>query len=331
MTISVERRSPLALPSQFSRAPGLDSKTWASGSVPWTPWDISPHVTTLVGLFAKQGVRDQRLAALSVLRNLINSSRQPQPAAIVDGVQHLIADVDPAAGVLLSELILILEESGILTPTAHGEPPADGQPRRASVRALLQSTLQLLVDDSAILHVWRREREAVAVEMPLTGAPLREEECFVLDAWNMCTSGVVVALRLPTTECAPLWSGLGRVRQRARLTTRRHRARASLFQEWCHQENPGDSAGGHQHCRIQVRGTVEGPRLLHVWRAHLCCRQAPEESLVTQRDVCVLDLVTSLFVLLWREGRPHQKGTRHVCRWPPIPRAEWRGGSVETG
>ena len=41
------------------------------------------------------------------------------------------------------------------------------------------------------------EREAVAVGMPLTGAPLREEECFVLDAGTACTSGVVVALRLP--------------------------------------------------------------------------------------------------------------------------------------
>ena len=53
-----------------------------------------------------------------------------------------------------------------------------------------------------LLHVWRREGEALAVEMPLTGAPLREEECFVLNAGHACTSGVVVALRLPTTQWA---------------------------------------------------------------------------------------------------------------------------------
>ena len=82
--------------------------------------------TVLVGLLAKQGVRDDRLGALFILRNLINSSRQSQPAAIVGGVQHLIADVDLAVGVLLSELFLILGEAGFLTPTAHGEPPADG-------------------------------------------------------------------------------------------------------------------------------------------------------------------------------------------------------------
>ena len=52
------------------------------------------------------------------------------------GVQHLIADVDPAVGMLLSELILILGEAGSLTPTAHGEPPQDGQPRRGNVLAL---------------------------------------------------------------------------------------------------------------------------------------------------------------------------------------------------
>ena len=42
----------------------------------------------------------------------------------------------------------------------------------------------------------------VASEIPLTSAPLREEECFVLDAGNACASGVVIALRLPATQCA---------------------------------------------------------------------------------------------------------------------------------
>ena len=64
-------------------------------------------------------------------------------------------------------------------------------------------------------------------------------------------SGVVVAFRFPTTQCAPLWPSLGwetgeltSVRQRASLTTSsgtclavRHRARAALFQEWCHKDS----------------------------------------------------------------------------------------------
>ena len=81
--------------------------------------------------------RNDRLGALFVLRNLIYSSWQPQPANILDGVQHSIADVDPAIGVLPSELVLTLGEAGFLTPTAHGEPPADGQPRSENVLALL--------------------------------------------------------------------------------------------------------------------------------------------------------------------------------------------------
>ena len=40
---------------------------------------------------------------------LIDSSWQPQPADILDGVQHFIADVDAALGVVLSELILLRE------------------------------------------------------------------------------------------------------------------------------------------------------------------------------------------------------------------------------
>ena len=58
-----------------------------------------------------------------------NSSSQPQPAAIINGFQHLIADVHPAIGVWISELILIPGEGGFLAPTTHGDPPTDGQPR----------------------------------------------------------------------------------------------------------------------------------------------------------------------------------------------------------
>ena len=89
------------------------------------------------------------------------------------------------------------------------------------------------------------ERAAFAVGMPLTGAPLREEVYFFLDAGNACTSGVVVALfsfrrRLARVETGELTS----VRQRARATTSsgtslavRHRTRAALFQEWCHHHS----------------------------------------------------------------------------------------------
>ena len=76
--------------------------------------------TIWVGLLAKQGVRDDRLGALFEMRDLVNSTWQPQPAAIVDGLQRLIAGVHPAVGVWLSELILILGEGGFLTPAAHG-------------------------------------------------------------------------------------------------------------------------------------------------------------------------------------------------------------------
>ena len=55
-------------------------------------------------------VTTRDLGALFVLRNLINSSWQPQPATIVDGVQNFIADGHPAVGVWLSELILILRK-----------------------------------------------------------------------------------------------------------------------------------------------------------------------------------------------------------------------------
>ena len=72
-----------------------------------------------------------------MLRNLINSAWQPQFVAIVDGVQQLTADVHPAVGGWLSELILTLREAGFPLSNAHGEPPADGPPRRESVLALL--------------------------------------------------------------------------------------------------------------------------------------------------------------------------------------------------
>ena len=73
--------------------------------------------TISLGLLPKQGVRDDRLGALCVLRNLINSAWQPQFVAIVDGVQQLTADVHPAVGGWLSELILTLREAGFLSPT----------------------------------------------------------------------------------------------------------------------------------------------------------------------------------------------------------------------
>ena len=97
-----------------------------------------------------RGFRDDRLGAQVVLCILINSSRQPQPADILDGVQHFIADVDPAVCVFLSELILTLGRSRFpLTPTAHGEPPADGQPRKENVLALLA----FLINQTARSHV----------------------------------------------------------------------------------------------------------------------------------------------------------------------------------
>ena len=102
-----------------------------------------------------------------------------------------------------------------------------------------------------ILHVWRRETEAVAVEMPLTCASLREEECFVLDAktcvyiWCGLRSS-----RSDNTVCTSLAQSrqetgkLTFVKQRARLTTSsetclavRHRSKGALFQERYHHDS----------------------------------------------------------------------------------------------
>ena len=93
------------------------------------------ELSLLLGKF--RGFCDDRVGALLVLCILIDSSWQPYLADILDGVQHFIADVDPAVGVLLSELILTLREAGFLAPTAHGEAPSDGQQRRENVLALL--------------------------------------------------------------------------------------------------------------------------------------------------------------------------------------------------
>ena len=111
---------------------------------------------------------DIRLATLShgtaftVLKSswpglVFNWSWQPQPAAIMEAVQLLISGIDLAVAALLSELILILGETGFLTPTAHGEPSSDGQPRRESVFALLQRALQLLTT-AAISSVCQQSR-----------------------------------------------------------------------------------------------------------------------------------------------------------------------------
>ena len=87
----------------------------------------------------------------------------------------------------------------VLAPNVHVF-----RPRKADVTDDPSQVFELCpVHVPRLLHVWRREREAFAVEMPLTGVPLREEECFVLHAGNACASGVVVALRLPATQCAP--------------------------------------------------------------------------------------------------------------------------------
>uniref|UniRef100_A0A7S1ACU6 PH domain-containing protein n=1 Tax=Noctiluca scintillans TaxID=2966 RepID=A0A7S1ACU6_NOCSC len=56
--------------------------------------------------------------------------------------------------------------------------------------------------------------------------------------------------------------------------------------------------------------TVAGPRLLHVWRDGLhtfVADKLPEESLVTQRDVFVLDLVSSLYVYCGEKADPIER------------------------
>ena len=83
----------------------------------------------------------------------------------MDGVQHLIAGIDPAVAALLSKLVLRLGETNFPTPTARGVPPAGGQPRRESVLALLRSALMFY-----------------AVEMPLSCASLTTKDCSMLDA-----------------------------------------------------------------------------------------------------------------------------------------------------
>ena len=136
-----------------------------------------------------------------------------------------------------------------------------------------------------LLHVWRREREAFAVEMPLTGAPLREEECFVVGAGDACTSGVVVALRFPTTQRALAQSRMGDrgvdqcqatrdVDDRTCLAVR-HRSRAALSQEWCHHDSSpqdprktlSDPSIQPQKSRRQARNLPPGSRKPDLARA----------------------------------------------------------------
>ena len=92
--------------------------------------------------------------------------------------------------------------------------------------------------------------------MPVTGAPRREEEPFVLDAGNASTSGGIVALRLPTTLCTFLaQSRVEYWRVGQRQATREiddqfldilggaTPNKAALFQERCH----GDSLPQNTH------------------------------------------------------------------------------------
>ena len=109
---------------------------------------------------------------------LINSSWQPQPADILDGVQHFVADVDPADGVLLSESVLTLGKSRFpLSPTAHGEPPADGHSRRENVLALIdladarndENGEEFSLDDDSIMRLIKLVCDAKMFVL-LTGA-----------------------------------------------------------------------------------------------------------------------------------------------------------------
>ena len=53
--------------------------------------------------------------------------------------------------------------------------------------------------------------------------------------------------------------------------------------------------------------TVEGPKLLHVWRAHPCCRQASRRKCIDTKGRVCLGPCCFAVRLLWREGRPHRK------------------------
>ena len=86
--------------------------------------------TILVGILAKQGVRDDRLTHCSC-----GVTSSPQTAAIVDGVQHLIADVDLPEGECGPLANLDYVRSRFPHSNGTREPPAHGQPRRDSVLA----------------------------------------------------------------------------------------------------------------------------------------------------------------------------------------------------
>lgn len=135
-----------------------------------------------------RGTRDDRLGALLILRHLIGSTAwRPRPATVVEGIQFLTGDTDPAVGLLLSELIVALAASDFLTAAKDhpaAAPPPDGvgaaggsvgangdSPRPEHVQALLHFVIsQTAVAQSAEgeqpFYVAKLMSKSLPIDMP---------------------------------------------------------------------------------------------------------------------------------------------------------------------
>ncbi|CAK0889076.1 unnamed protein product [Prorocentrum cordatum] len=126
----------------------------------------------LAFLLAKvKGSRDDRLGSLLVLRHLIGSSWRPRPAAVIEGIQQLTGDADPAVGLLLSELIVALAAADFLTVSETGG-DEDG-PRLEHVHALLS----FLIGQTALTHSVEAEQPSYVAKFVGKNQPADLPSC----------------------------------------------------------------------------------------------------------------------------------------------------------
>ena len=194
-----------------------------------------------------------------------------------------------------------------------------------------------LVHVPLLLHVGRLEREAFAVGVPLTGAPLREEECFVqatreiddqsqnlLGAATPCQS--VALPRVATSGFLTAQSAQGTFRSADSVADK------DLLPV---EHVPSDFSETILVCMpsAQEISTERTPRVQEIPQADgwhtFVADKFPEEECSRKGTYVSCTLILRGSFSPWREGRPHRKGTRHVARGPPILLAEWRGGSVQ--
>eukprot|EP00929_Paragymnodinium_shiwhaense_P061271 TRINITY_DN30597_c0_g1_i1.p1 TRINITY_DN30597_c0_g1~~TRINITY_DN30597_c0_g1_i1.p1 ORF type:complete len:1889 (+),score=442.87 TRINITY_DN30597_c0_g1_i1:197-5863(+) len=111
-----------------------------------------------------KGTRDEKLGALLVLRHLIGgSSWRPKPAAVVEGVQHLTNDSDPAVGLLLGELVAALAGADYfqvpeLGATSNGTTTATDEGGPAIRLDHIHNLLSFLINQTALTQTAEPEQ-----------------------------------------------------------------------------------------------------------------------------------------------------------------------------